>query len=126
MKLLVGLLLFSGVAKAECHGFFKVNKSAKEANVSYLELPKDIGQKFCLDMPHGEKAKFVEISTVNLGNASCSDVRMTVNPPGVDLPKLKSKGSQPGTIGVYKGGRWVVKLILKDGCNKYKMYARWY
>lgn len=126
MKLLIGLLLFAGVVKAECHGFYKVNKAAKEGKVDYLELEVGKAQKFCLDVPKDATGHFVELGSINLGNASCSDVRMTVNPPGVKLPKLKSQGSQPGAIGSFKKGRWVVKLLLKDGCSKYSLVARWY
>lgn len=127
MKLLILLsVVLSAKVYADCHGYYKVDKAAHEAKVSYLVLEKNVPQKFCLTIPKGEKAKFIEFNSVNLGNASCSDVRMTVNPPGTSMKKLTSQGSQPGVIGAYKAGKWVVKLVLKDGCTKYSLGARWY
>lgn len=128
MKLLltIALTIISTKALAECHGFYKVDKAAREARIEYLELEVGKPQKFCLQMPADTKGMFIEFSSINLGNASCSDVRMTVNPPGVVGDKLKSMGSQPGVIGNWKKGKWVVKLVLKEGCNKYSLGARWY
>lgn len=128
MKLLltIALTIISTKAFAVCHGVYKVDKAAREAKVDYIELEAGVAQKFCLDMPKDAKARFVEFNSINLANAHCSDLRMTVNPPGIVAPKLHSMGSQPGAAGFYKPGRWVVKLVLKEGCNKFTLGARWY
>lgn len=125
MKSILFVLLFAGYVHAGCDGTFKIDKGARQGTMEYVVLEKGVSQKFCLEVPKADKTMFVEIGTVNLANTQCSDVRMTVNPPGVVAPKLHSMGSQPGVIGKYKPGKWVVKMLLKEGCNKYTINARW-
>lgn len=131
MKLLTAfsflfLMFLSNAKGAECHGYYSVNEKAREARVDYLELKKGVPQKFCLKIPKSAAHNiFVEFNSVNLGNASCSDLKMTVNPPGVVMDKGVSFGSQPGVVMPYKSGLWVVRLLLRDGCNKYTLGARW-
>lgn len=139
MKYLLGLLfVFTVKAQAvECHGNFKVHSGKKSAEVNYFELEPGVPQKFCLKLPAVDvnaphnlrSARFIEFGTINLGNASCSGVKMKVNPPG-KLPKtLKSEpGAQspaPGMTATYKAGMWVITYELNWGCNKYRAFAQW-
>lgn len=126
MRLLLTIMLTIASTKAiaECHGRYKINKAAREANVSYLVLEPNVMQKFCLDIPKDSTGRFIELGSINLGNAQCSDVRMKVISP--DGSKYRGRGSQPGTIGKFLPGRWVVRLTLKEGCTKYSLNAKWY
>lgn len=133
-KILLVLAALSGVettAFARCDGKYVINQSSKlEARVGFVALQIKEPVIYCLDLPVVPPEKMVgknpiiEFNSINLGNAQCSNLRMVVtNPQGVKLEK--SNGSQPGTVGKYLGGRWHVKLVLKEGCTKYTLGARW-
>lgn len=102
-----------------------VNSSKLEAVLKNITIPLKDAQIVCLDVPVVKPTNgFIEFNSTNLGNASCSDLKMIVIDP--DKMKLeKSFGSQPGTIGKYKAGRWKMKLKLRSGCSKYNFGAKW-
>lgn len=121
------ILLCSMNAFAVCDYKMLIDsKSANhEANLRNVTLPLRDGQLVCIDVPVVKPANgLMEINSTNLGNASCSSVKMTVTAP--DGTKLeKSGGPQPGTVGRYMPGRWKMRLKLKYGCNRYNFGARW-
>lgn len=96
-----------------------------EATLRNVTLPKRDAQIICLDVPNVKPFNgFIAFNSINLGNASCSSVKMVVtNPNGEKLEK--SIGSQPGTIGKYMPGPWKIRVKLKSGCDKYTFGANW-
>lgn len=133
-KIFLVLAMLCGVetsAYARCDGKYVIDQSSKlEARVGFVALQVKEPMVYCLDLPvvppekMAGKNPYIEFNSINLGNAQCSDLKMVVtNPQGVKL--AKSRGSQPGTVGKYLGGRWHVRLVLKDGCTKYTLGAKW-
>lgn len=75
---------------------------------------------FCFDADTARKF-FFEVTTVNKGNFSCSDLEMTVvSPSGVES---RSKGPQPGVAPLFEVGRWKLQLFLNWGCNRYAFFV---
>lgn len=75
---------------------------------------------YCYDVK-SIKRLFHELSTVNKGNASCSDLKMKViSPSGKEYV---SWGSQPGAYPSSEIGRYQVKFFLNYGCDRYDMYV---
>lgn len=128
MKTLLVLAALLGNAKSfaiGCDYKMLVNNNKHEAALNNVTLPLREGVKVCLEVPLVKPSNgLIEWQSVNLGNSSCSSLKMVVrDPKGNELQK--STGSQPGSVGVYQSGSWKMRLKLKSGCNRYNFSARW-
>lgn len=117
------------VKPASCESVALVNKTQRSITVS---LDYNVERRFCFDIPADSTNGLVEIRSVNLANASCSDVRMTVTSPLGQV--FTSNGSQPGIVGVHATGRWVMAVTQfplpdqvgqDETCNRYVFTANW-
>lgn len=131
-----GVLLFlvsSQVMAADCIDLIKRN--ANQASLNNVTLVQGQTTKFCYKLPAPQSKDgnpIVEIKTVNKGNSSCSDVVMKVvrpNKPAINGSNppttIKSNGSQPGVASIYTVGKWVIKMTLNHGCDRYDLSMNW-
>lgn len=99
--------------------------------------------QYCFDLPprtwtpNVSISPYVDAGVVNLGNASCSDLEMTLRAPasgipfanpavpsGLNVPReYFSYGPQPGAILTYIPGRWQLAFKLNWGCDRYNFRA---
>lgn len=93
------------------------------ARIRNLTLEKGELYTICFEQPPSTPYfPFFEISLVNLGDASCSDVRMrAISPDGQHI--ASDFGPSPGLRPDNMAGAWKVQLTLVEGCNKYEMYV---
>ena len=106
---------------------------------SVLFQPGD-SKEFCLKLPQATlkpgQNPFVELSTVNKGNASCGVLNLKfVRPNKNDIQgnmrnrRCVSKGVQPGCVLVYTAGRWNLKMNLVEPCrpgnDRWDINASW-
>lgn len=143
MKLLltIALTIFSlkagAAASDDCDFWYNIDSSSKkEAEVPYFILEPLQSVKLCMRLPkvdfsdpkNARQSPYIEFYTINLGNASCSGVHFTVNPPGGDASQTyrgRNMDPAPGAVMKYKPGLWIVKYELQWGCNKYRAMASW-
>jgi len=77
-------------------------------------------QYYCVDLPGEGSIPFFELYTINLGNASCSDLRMVVTDPSGRV--WTDNGPAPGVRPFREAGRWQMKLSQDEGCNRYDFH----
>jgi len=82
-----------------------------------VNLEVGVERILCADLP-AKAFPFFEIFTINLGNASCSNLEMTAIAP--DGTWTIDVGPAPGVRPRPQAGRWLVKLYLPWGCTKYE------
>lgn len=77
---------------------------------------------FCVDLPAQVDGKpmFVELQSVNLGNASCGSLAVVLTAPSGKF--CDSIGAQPGCGASYEQGRWSLTATLEWGCDRYRLY----
>lgn len=77
----------------------------------------------CADIPD-VSAAFLGLSSVNLANLSCSNVYVQMISPSGQV--YETNGSQPGTIGIFEPGRWVLRATMVEGyCYRYTFNLLW-
>ncbi len=90
-----------------------------EAKVRNVEFVKGVTQKWCLK-PSAQKSGMIEFQTVNRSNAQCGVLKMVVHLPNGE--KLKSEGSQPGSVAQYAVGKYVMSFTMKSNEPKCKTW----
>lgn len=84
---------------------------------------------FSFDVPNGVPLmSMVSVSTINRGNAQCSELVLDVQTPSGQM--LSSFGSQPGVISFAQDnvGTWFIYARLSWGegaCRKFKIVGAW-
>ena len=123
-------------------GTLSINKTDKSVGKGFVQFEVGKPYKYCFKLPKVEYPKpepgkpgknpFVTLNVINLGNASCSDLEVTMirpNKPDIlgnmSARRGRSNGPSPVIVQVYTPGKWRLKFKLNEGCDKYKFYASW-
>jgi hypothetical protein len=113
----------SSPGSGDCPDGFFSKISNIQWTLTNVTLQQGKDHVWCADLP-SSRSVFFEINTTNKGNASCSDVEMTVtSPTGAEY---FSNGSQPGVPPFTAAGRWKVKMHLNEGCARYDVNILYY
>lgn len=125
MQLCTGLMAFFAFSfSIACTEMPKINPY--EAKVRNVTFEKGVTQKWCLKIAEGSGSGMIEWDSINQSNTSCGVLKMVVYLP--DGSKLKSEGTQPGTVTAFKPGTYKMSYKMQTNipnCRTWTLGSRW-